>query len=91
MSFVTAYNEKSQALPFSLMNEGTQYPPEDPPKKEKKMENDVAIFQFKESVPKEYIDFLNNPDHEIGPMREKILEDGTYKVVIYYRKPQQDE
>lgn len=80
MPRITVYNEEMQN-PFSPTSV------EDDSKKKAEMVNDVKIFQFTDEVPPEYIEFLNNKELEIGPMQEKILDNGTYKVIIYYRKP----
>ena len=49
------------------------------------IKNDVKVFKFKDEPPQEYIDMINDPNIELGPMTNKILDDGTFMSVIYVR------
>ena len=84
MATVQDYNEK---MDITKMLDGKAQEKSKTPN----MENSVVVFQFGKEVPQDYIKFLNNDDYEIGPMQEKILDNGDYKVVIYFRKPKEED
>lgn len=73
---------------MATITESNGNPPVSDEKKEEKGKspfNEVKIFKFKEYPPPEFTEIINNPEIELGPMTSKILDDGTYMAVVYFR------